>query len=357
MSRWRNYKNKGDFYRSKFEEYRTDTLIILIVISVACLLLNGWDRVVDPIHGKAALSFRLLMLPAFGIYLIPYMLKRDYKALSLASFLSLIYLVTIYITIVSTFDNGNAHSLEGFVVAYICFLAISNGSPFKYNLIYNLILFIYPIVVDSLFFHNVVNNTLYLFTMPVIIGLGMVIAYSSERSAFEKYILSEELKKQSYLDNLTKCYNRNKFDDLFGRIAANSVPADKTSVVLIDIDDFKNVNDTYGHKTGDIVLKKTAANIKSAVRSDDVVIRWGGEEFLVVFPHTGIAECEMLANRIINNCFFVLESSTKVSVSAGYGELDKKGIDDLIINVDKALYEAKRCGKNRACMAAYNIDQ
>lgn len=341
--------SKEAFYCSKSEEYKTYTLVILIVISIACLLLNGWDRVVDPIHGQQALSLRLLMLPAFVIYFVSYKLKKGYTALSLASFLSLIYLVTIYMAIVSTFDNGSAHSLEGFVVAYICFLAIINGSPFKYILPYNVALLFYPVVLDVLFFHTVVNYALYFITMPVIIGLGVVISYTSEKSAYEKYRLSEKLKEQSYIDNLTQCYNRNKFDDLFGKVTSSTLMG-KISVILIDVDDFKKVNDTFGHKTGDVVLKKTAENIKAAIRNGDVVIRWGGEEFLVIFPNTGIEECKALAQRIVERCWLQVTPEIRVSVSAGYGELGKESIDELIVKVDNALYEAKRCGKNRACV-------
>lgn len=199
---------------------------------------------------------------------------------------------------------------------------------------------------------TVIHYALYFMTMPVIIGLGMVIAYTSELSVYGKYQLSEVLKEQSYLDNLTQCFNRRKFDDIFSKTAGGGLLADHISVMLIDIDDFKKVNDTFGHKAGDIVLKKTVENIKDVIRSEDIVIRWGGEEFLVVFPHTGSADCKGLAERVVQNCYQVFESGSTVSVSAGYGELAEEGIDDLIVKVDRALYEAKHRGKNRACGVA-----
>lgn len=356
MKFFHKYEKANDFYRSKAEEYKTYTLVLLIAISTACVLLNGWDRVVDPIHGAAALSLRLLMLPAFVFYLIPYKLKMGYRALSLYSFLSVVYLVTVFVAIVSTFDNGIAHSFEGFVVAFICFLAITNSSPFKYVLLYSAVLFVYPVVLDALFFHDVVNVLLYFSTMPVIVILCLIIAYTAERSAYEKYLLSEKLKEQSSVDSLTRCYNRRKFDEMFDGALGNRTEGDKLSMVLIDIDNFKWVNDTFGHKIGDDVLKNIANSIKSVVRAGDIVIRWGGEEFLVVFPHTGVDACQKLAERIVEKCDLPLNPTDRVTVSAGFGELCEEDIESLIARADQALYEAKKNGKRQARRATNKMD-
>ena len=342
------YENEDAFYRLKAEEYKTYTLVLLVTISIACMLLNGWDHVVDPAHGAAALPLRLLMLLAFVIYLIPYKLEMGYRALSISSFLSILYLVTLFAAIVSTFENGIAHSFEGFVVAFICFLAITNASPFKYVLVYSAVLYFYPLVLNAFFYHNVVNVLLYSITMPVIVILCVIIAYTAERSAYQKYLLAEKLKEQSFIDSLTRCYNRRKFDEIFDKSSKNRMDRDRLSVMLIDIDDFKWVNDTFGHKTGDEVLKSMVNSIKSVVRGEDIVIRWGGEEFLVVFPHTGVAECKDLAERIIEKCTLLLNQTDKVTVSAGYGELCEEDIESLIGRVDNALYDAKKNGKKQA---------
>ncbi|WP_457643418.1 putative bifunctional diguanylate cyclase/phosphodiesterase [Persephonella sp.] len=158
-------------------------------------------------------------------------------------------------------------------------------------------------------------------------------------------------------DPLTKMYNRRAVVQYATKEVERSIRYNHPfSVILLDIDDFKAVNDTYGHTIGDIVLKKIAYLIAEEVRETDKVGRYGGEEFIVILPETSVDNAVKLAERIrrkisefsfeINN--YVLTITVSIGV-AGLGEHGKT-FEEILQAADLALYEAKRKGKNRVAV-------
>jgi diguanylate cyclase (GGDEF)-like protein len=168
----------------------------------------------------------------------------------------------------------------------------------------------------------------------------------------ELSLKNKELYRLSITDKLTNIYNREKLDSVLKdemnkALRYNSV----FSVILIDIDFFKKVNDTYGHQVGDDVLKETASLLLNNIRNTDVVGRWGGEEFLVICPNTDIKGAQNLAwklNNIINKYSFTTYPP-QLTISAGVASyIDGIGkFDEIISNADKALYQAKDEGRNK----------
>jgi len=154
----------------------------------------------------------------------------------------------------------------------------------------------------------------------------------------------------SQTDVLTTIANRRKLDDVLEikvKEAARGLPL---SVILIDIDRFKKINDTYGHDTGDTILKQFALILKNSVRQIDSVGRWGGEEFLLILPTTNNEGALRLANTIrekIESSSFILDIHVTASLGiATYHENDTER--SLIKRVDDALYRAKHLGRNRS---------
>jgi diguanylate cyclase (GGDEF)-like protein len=122
---------------------------------------------------------------------------------------------------------------------------------------------------------------------------------------------------------------------------------------MLDIDYFKNINDTHGHRTGDMVLKELAMLIKSTVRKSDIVARYGGEEFAIILANTDIAGATYDAERIRKNVEahkFKAVPRIEVTMSLGVAAYPHKEIDtggDLVARADTALYKAKHGGRNR----------
>jgi len=171
---------------------------------------------------------------------------------------------------------------------------------------------------------------------------------------FEKVVKEKDyLKEMAVRDHLTNLYNHNFFysrlDEEFERAVRYETPL---SLIMLDIDNFKQINDTYGHRVGDMVLKEISALIKKGVRKTDIVARYGGEEFSVILPHTllkgAVDEAERLREMIDNHAYAGLVNH-RVTVSVGVASYPQKGAmnsGDLVNYADDALYKAKWSGKN-----------
>ncbi|WP_170285831.1 sensor domain-containing diguanylate cyclase [Propionivibrio limicola] len=170
-----------------------------------------------------------------------------------------------------------------------------------------------------------------------------------------------ELERLAQIDPLTSVLTRRHFMTLTSRELANATRyGSKLSVLMLDIDYFKQVNDTYGHQTGDTVLQRLGEIFHSVLREVDIVGRFGGEEFAVVLPQTPLLQSFEVAERLrrtVECCEIPREHGlpVKITVSIGITELDdaSDNIDTLLARADKALYDAKHQGRNQVC--AYEI--
>lgn len=159
----------------------------------------------------------------------------------------------------------------------------------------------------------------------------------------------KELEKLSITDKLTNIFNRRKLDEElkseFDRAVRYRHPL---SLLLMDIDYFKKVNDTYGHQVGDYVLQTLAKILKQNIRNSDIVGRYGGEEFMVIAPETNAEEALRLAEKLRQSVEqFTFNDVNKVTISIGVSELKKEGNpDEMIKTADEALYKAKEQGRN-----------
>lgn len=177
--------------------------------------------------------------------------------------------------------------------------------------------------------------------------------------AIENSQLYERTLIRTHKDSLTELWNHGYFQFIFDkRLKAAKEKLSYVSLILLDIDNFKNYNDTWGHQRGDQILIIISKIITESSRKIDTVCRYGGEEFAVVLPDASKADSLIIAERIRTNIsdFNFSEDpasqpSLKISVSVGLATFpdDGKSKSDLIQAADKALYEAKRSGKNKVC--------
>lgn len=164
--------------------------------------------------------------------------------------------------------------------------------------------------------------------------------------ALENAKLYEETRKVSLYDPLTGLANRRMMDIMLEKNFARSVRLDKPlSAIMLDIDYFKDYNDRLGHNAGDSLLVSLAAILLKETRKIDLVVRYGGEEFLVLLPDTEISKAGEVAERMRKK----VEDSHGLTISLGVATYNKdmKTEEDLVIQADKALYQAKRQGRNR----------
>jgi diguanylate cyclase (GGDEF)-like protein len=171
--------------------------------------------------------------------------------------------------------------------------------------------------------------------------------------AVEGFLAREHLNEVATRDSLTRLLNRRAFIPMMQHERERAERSGKPfSVILTDLDRFKRVNDTWGHDAGDQVLRETANRLADGLRQQDVLCRWGGEEFLVLLPETdakGAIEVAEKCRRIMAEKPIMMgDISHPQTVSLGIATFNSnESVDDLVIRADKALYQAKENGRNR----------
>jgi diguanylate cyclase (GGDEF)-like protein len=166
---------------------------------------------------------------------------------------------------------------------------------------------------------------------------------SSESTIFD-------LTNQLNLDALTGIPNRRRMDQILNELIINKVPH---SIVLIDLDDFKSINDTYGHTVGDEVLKAFASHMQESIEKQGMCFRYGGEEFMVILPSTTIdVAIELAENLRIKQAMLDTVCEKPVTMSAGITSFTAniKTANQIIAIADQALYKAKQSGRNCICV-------
>jgi len=160
------------------------------------------------------------------------------------------------------------------------------------------------------------------------------------------------LEEDSNLDGLTKVFNRRALDRYLEKVTKKGHIKHELHLLILDIDDFKSINDTYGHIAGDKVLIFIAHLLKNMLRDGDKVFRYGGEEFVIILNRITTAKCAEIAQRILKttstNTLFYKGKSINVTLSIGATRyVDGDTADELIARADKALYNSKKQGKNQ----------
>jgi diguanylate cyclase (GGDEF)-like protein len=183
---------------------------------------------------------------------------------------------------------------------------------------------------------------------------GLIFKFLSGDDVESQY--HEEIYRMTIFDGLMQVYNRRYlFEALEREIIRARRHGRDLSVVMFDIDHFKQVNDRFGHLAGDFVLKELARVVQSRIRRDEVFARYGGEEFSLVLPETTLegayALAETLRRKISEHGFAFQSETIPVTVSMGIAVLSdvERGATELIKRADEKLYEAKRGGRNRVC--------
>lgn len=191
------------------------------------------------------------------------------------------------------------------------------------------------------------------------LGFLMVFVWYFTDDLFKKIVAArEEIEEMAITDGLTRLFNRRYIEYRLGQ-EFNRAKRNHTSLscMIMDIDYFKNINDTYGHTAGDLVLNDISKAIKSNVRDYDIVGRYGGEEFIVILPHTSVGMAKRMAERLRKTIKLLQVNNISVTVSIGVTRNmpEDTSIDDLVKRADMHLYEAKQSGRD--CVITSDSEQ
>lgn len=340
----RNKKFRNDFYQSKYDYYRVMNIWSVIISAVS----NCFYWISDcQLFGRVAYEtilprvFMCLMLP---IYLGVVKRHKSYKIAIPLSYLMIHGVMWCTIWAIY-FLPIKQHANEGFVIMHLMFLAVGFGAPILWSVGFHCLLMA-DILLSYPINHYESLDLMISLGVPALVAVEFMLAIA-EFAYADQFQLRDKLKTLSSHDQLTGVYNRNKMKDLC-EPGTNILRNKNTSIVIIDIDFFKNVNDTYGHDQGDEVLKSVASLIEQNKRgSNDYVIRWGGEEFVIILTDCSLDEARKICERIRASVESYDNAVCKLTVSLGVSKYNGGDYNETMKNADKALYFAKENGRNQ----------
>lgn len=252
------------------------------------------------------------------------------------------FLVILYLTLISYPARfGLEDGIVAIALGLFVFLGIFSGLGKAITL---------PLITIDFF----ITAIIYGFTLAIYLGLS---ANRDISLRGKLYHANLELEYMSRTDGLTGLYNHSSFKEYLHSLICLDKTEQRIGVIIIDIDDFKSINDNYGHLEGDRLLRLIAGIIAKNIRDNDLAFRYGGEEFTVIVENVDEEELEVVCERIrssIEECdFLVHDVSLKITASIGgaiYPE-HATNLEELIKAADKALYEVKSTTKNQTKLA------
>ncbi|MEW6991512.1 GGDEF domain-containing protein [Colwelliaceae bacterium 6441] len=255
--------------------------------------------------------------------------------------------LSIHSYIVSLLPSFTPFLVEGYLG--VLWIFIVSGLTFNYAL--SCAIFGSAILIGSASYYMTQSDdfVIHVFWILCSFSFGILGALIFDRSRKAVFFTQQKLQKLAVTDPLTGAYNRNKMNQIVsGELNRASRYKHTFGLLMIDIDHFKNVNDSFGHDIGDKVLKTVASLLSSTIRDNDILIRWGGEEFIVIaleFKESNLETfCEKL-RKVIEQETFATVGSITISIGATlFKEHDTQ--DTMLKRADKALYHVKAQGRN-----------
>lgn len=289
---------------------------------------------------------RCLILVPLAYYIHLHKTCKDYRTLSLWT-LVMCHGIHWCTTWAASLLPDFSYVGEGILIMHLLFLGASYGTPFIMATVAHALV-ILNIIIPNCIMHWVDIEMAMTMNIPVIIGctcLRMVL----DRAFLSQYKLTHKLEVAMVTDALTQVYNRHKLEDMseHGVLRTEEVKT-PMCLILLDIDFFKRVNDTYGHDDGDKVLRYVADIMKNSLRTNDLIVRWGGEEFVIILMHCNTYEGAEIAERLRLAVERGDSGVCPLTISLGITALrDGVPYSEAVDAADTALYEAKNKGRNR----------
>lgn len=350
-------------FDAEFRESRIQTLISLNLktfwtIAIILPAFGLWDYYADAAHWQSAFAVRLagaVVVAGTGFY---QNLPGRARLLMPLAKARLVIAAIVSIVAASELDRGYGFGVAGLIVIFLTgpYVAIDRIDLLRTNLLGLAAVSVTLLMLPLESFEIVGTLVFVLLAVVVSSLLGRVLENSNRRA----FTLELEQHRDARTDSLTGLANRRAMQER-GRVEMKRERRTQTpvSVILVDLDHFKSINDKYGHETGDTALFQVARILRDALRESDALGRWGGEEFMVVLPGTdarGAAEvAERMRKSIAAATFDGIAGGATISLGVASSELIEDHAmewDLLIKEADQRLYRAKHEGRNRVVSSA-----
>ncbi len=331
---------REDYQKFKYQRFNRVAIAGCVVAAMISMAYTVIDMFAFHRWSAMSVTVRIFPLLLCAVFLFFFMLrKRDdsYLGLTLCSdavYFSIFAGICIYH---STFGFAGSVT-QGLMLLQCGFFLLAFATPLLYSM-------------TSLWLY-LVASTIYFLCLPLegnginallslMFGCGLcALCAWLDRAMAHTYNLERQIEELMLHDPLTGAYNRNRIDQM-------DLKTDQDVLLMLDVDMFKQINDTYGHDKGDQVLQSIANCISRCIREQDTLIRYGGEEFLVVLDHLNLVDGMASAERIRKSIEKADHYGCHVTASLGVCRCSKDNFQISVKNADQALYVAKKSGRNR----------
>ena len=334
------------------------TIVALRILYIIVLLAFTIDMIIAGFGALKLYPVRIVMLFLSNIILLVSTYKTKTKP---ALILFILFLFTWTVLMIPVY--GWSAGMQNYYIPILMLLFFATHSKPVYKFFYAglvlvvriMTIFIYGGVISEVCISDLDNKLIQITNISAVFFCIIFISYvfSKRENEAENKLMkyNDRLKKEANTDQLTGLFNRRKADEYLSDIVSEN-NGRHFSVAIGDIDFFKKVNDTYGHDIGDIVLKELARTIENTSRSDTFVARWGGEEFLIVFPDCNgddaFIALERLRKTIQDTPIIISDITLNITMTFGLAELSfKRDAEATIKQADEKLYIGKHNGRNQ----------
>ena len=341
-------KKDNVFYQSKFEHYRVMNMWVVIASCISSLFYVISDWYLFGEINTTTVPARMAILIPFVLFMIVNAKVRDYRVIVPLSYL-IAHSIMWFTIWACVYLPDLTFASDGFIIIMSIFIFFGFAAPGKWSIVFTGLIFA-DIGIANTFLHYPELMMMLILGIPFYGGICLVV-WAMEQSYVYQYVAQRMLEESAFHDQLTGLFNRNIIDTLVDeRRSFQCFDGAETSVLIFDIDFFKKVNDTYGHEGGDVVLKEVVDIISAHLQYPNYMLRWGGEEFLVIMQgslETARQQAEEIRMAIEQ------ESGKVCPVTISIGVTKDQGGDynTSVRLADEALYRAKESGRNRVCIS------
>jgi len=343
-----------EFLQKKLDDHRSFSAVMFILFACMGTALWTWDRATDPVGALNTIWLRLFFL-LFIAMPLAFKYINNNRLLAFIAMGATLLAEMVFVEIMNRLHTGMTYGIGGFMFFLFMPLVLFQGFSLRLNLGYTFIAAATPHLLAAVDFAHNFQHTHYAVLIWPTAVMMMLVQFAFAYNYLCRHESETALELASNTDPMTGVSNRRHFMPLLRHelIRAQRL-GNRATLLMLDIDHFKTVNDTYGHPTGDLVICTLANICRKASREIDAVSRLGGEEFAILLPQTNIQEAQAVAERIRTS---VANTSVKsldgvefhFTVSIGVTEQQPDDISEekLIGEADAALYQAKTSGRNR----------
>lgn len=330
-------ENRNDFYQSKYDHFKNLTLWIIIVSCVLEMTFFVSDCSFCVGLSTDTIKTRFMIIIPLILYIIAFRHVSSYKVMVVLGYI-MIHACMLSILWTSVYISNSVNIREGFLMMHLLFMVVGISSPKGMHC------FFHALMITEFALAVNINDIKDLGTFMSLAGSGLVavIAFQFifENAYAEQYNTRKKLEDLSLHDQLTGAFNRSKLQ-MICMEETNELVYKNAGFIIADINEFKKINENFGHDVGDQIIKELYEIIKVCTRGDDVCIRMAGEQFLIIVPNQGLARTKEIGGRIRTKVKAKTDFACTFNVAVGVAIYNGGDYHVTINLADKALKFAK----------------